>query len=199
MVAFLPIIGAAMGLVGVVGKAIERGKANKELKKFQAQDPVRQRSGVVDQQYGMAQQLLNAADPYEQEAQRMAVTRFGNTTANIAKGATDASQFLAANAAATGQLQQDQAEVTAGSQDAYYQNLQNLQQAAGAVQQEDQNQFADQVRRFEDKGQIQGAIAQNKAATWGDIGNFGMGLASMGISAKANGVDIFGKKKQTTS
>ena len=195
MVAFLPIIGAAAGLASIVGKAISRGKANKELKALAGQDPLRQRNKDVDTQYAMTQQLLNAADPYEQEAQRAAVTRYGNTAANIAKGATDASQFISANAAAAGQLQQDQADINAGSEDTYYKNLQLMSQATQARQVENNAQYEDEVRRFENKGQIQGAIAQNKAATWGDVGNFGMGLASLGISAQANGVDVFGRKK----
>ena len=198
MVAFLPIIGAAMGLAGIVGKAISRGKANKELKNLATQDPLRQRSKEVDSQYAMTQQLLNAPDPYEQEAQRAAVTRFGNQAAGINKVASSGAEAIGALAGAAGQLQQDQAEATTNSQDNYYKNLQLMSQATQAKQVENDQQYQDEVRRFDNKGQIQGAIAQNKSATWGDVGNFGMGLASLGISAKANGVDIFGRKKQTT-
>jgi len=191
----LAIAGGALGLFGLIGKGISRAKSNKELKAQMKLDPVRQESAEVNSQYAMAQQMLNAPDVYEQEAQRAAVTRFGNTGANIAKGATDASQFLAANAAATGQLAQDQAEATAGGVDTYYKNLEFMQQATQAKQAENQAQFGDQVRRFEGKTAALGAIAQNRANTWGDVANFGQSLASLGIGAQGAGLNIFGKKK----
>ena len=191
MVAFLPIVMAGVAVAGLVGKAIARRKANKKLKELQQQDPVRQRNTDVDTQYAMTQQLLNANDPYEQEAQRAAVTRFGNLTAANAKAATNSSQLLAANAAAEGQLAQDQATINAGNQDSYYNNLQLMQQATQARQIENDAMYQDEVRRHSNKGQVQGAIAQNNASTWGDVTNVGMGLAS---TFATNGIGI-GKKK----
>ncbi len=183
----LSIAGAGLGFIGMIGQGIARAKSNKELKKLMGQDVTRTRNTDVDTQYAMAQQMLNARDPYEQQAQNAAVTRFGNTTANIAKGATNSAQFLAANAAATGQFANDQQEANAGGVDTYYKNLEFMQQATAARQQENDAQYQDQIRKFENKVKMTGAIQQNRANTWGDVQNFGTSLASFGLSSSKKG------------
>ncbi len=180
----LAIGGAALGLIGTVGNIFARAKTNKELKKWGAQDPSRARNTEVDTQYGAAQQLLNGRDPYEAQAAQAAVTRYGNTANTINKVAGSASQALAANAAATGQLQQDQGELAGENQDNYYRNLAQMNYATGARVQENEAMFGDELRKHEKAGEVLGVVAQNRSNTWSDISNFGGGLASLGLSSK---------------
>ena len=183
----LAIGGAALGLVGTIGNIFARKKTNNELRKLGEQDPDRARNTEVDSQYAAAQQLLNGRDPYEAQAAQAAVTRYGNTTANINKVAGSASQALAANAAATGQLQEDQGELMGENQDTYYQNLAQMNYATGARVQENEAMFGDQLRKYQNKLDIQGTIAQNRSNTWSDISNLGSSLASLGISSAKPG------------
>ncbi len=183
----LAIGGAALGVIGTIGNIFGRAKTNKELRKLGEQDPSRARNTEVDSQYAYAQQLLHGRDPYEAQAQQAAVTRYGNTAATINKVAGSASQALAANAAATGQLQQDQGELMGENQDNYYRNLDQMNYATGARVQENEAMFGDQLRKYQNKLDIQGTIAQNRSNTWSDISNLGGSLASLGISAGAPG------------
>ena len=184
------LIGLGMGLVGGIGKMIGRGKANRELKSLMKQDPTYQADPRVmqmaNQRLGLADTLLNARMPGASAAERHIYTNQANQLAGLNRGATDASQALAVAAGIGGQT--NQAFENLGKQEAqdYYNRLGNLNNAQQGVMNEatriEGNQYQDQLRKYQNKLDIQGAIQQNRQNTWGDISNLGFGRADFGLS-----------------
>jgi hypothetical protein len=64
----------------------------------------------------------------------------------------------------------------------YQRRLTNLEQAQSGMIAEGDKVFQDQARRFGNQVQLQGAMAENRQNTWGDISNMGFGLADFGLS-----------------
>jgi len=190
------IAGIGLGLIGGIGKMFGRAKANRELKNLMKQDPTYQADPRVmqmaNQRLGLANTLLNARMPGASAAERNIYTNQANQLAGLNRGATDASQALAVAAGIGGQT--NQAFENLGQQEAqdYYNRLGNLNNAQQGVMNEatriEGNQYQDQLRKYQNKLDIQGAIQQNRQNTWGDISNLGFGLADFGMSGGFNGI-----------
>lgn len=184
------IAGIGLGLIGGIGKMFGRGKANRELKALAKQDPTYAADPrimqMANQRLGLANTLLNARAPGAMQAERNIYSTQGNQLAGLNRSATDASQALAIAAGIGGQTQD--AFTNLGQQEAqdYYRRLGIQGDAQQGVMNEAQrvegNTFNDQVRKFQNKMDIQGAISQNRQNTWGDISNLGFGLADFGMS-----------------
>lgn len=198
------IAGIGLGLIGGIGKMFGRGKANRELKALAKQDPTYAADPrimqMANQRLGLANTLLNARAPGAMQAERNIYSTQGNQLAGLNRSATDASQALAVAAGIGGQTQD--AFTNLGQQEAqdYYRRLENQGQAQQGVMNESQrietNSFQDQIRKFDNKMAINGAIQQNRQNTWGDISNLGFGLADFGMSGGFNG--MFGGRPGTT-
>ena len=198
------IAGIGLGLIGGIGKMFGRGKANRELKALAKQDPTYAADPrimqMANQRLGLANTLLNARAPGAMQAERNIYSTQGNQLAGLNRSATDASQALAVAAGIGGQTQD--AFTNLGQQEAqdYYRRLGIQGEAQQGVMNEAQrvegNTFNDQVRKFQNKMDIQGAISQNRQNTWGDISNLGFGLADFGMSGGFNG--MFGGRPGTT-
>jgi hypothetical protein len=198
------LIGLGMGLVGGIGKMFGRGKANRELKALAKQDPTYSADPrimqMANQRLGLANTLLNSRSPGAMQAERNIYSTQGNQLAGLNRSATDASQALAVAAGIGGQTQD--AFTNLGQQEAqdYYRRLENQGQAQQGVMNEAQrvegNMFNDQLRKYQNKLDIQGAMQQNRQNTWGDISNLGFGLADFGMSGGFNG--MFGGRPGTT-
>ena len=190
------IAGIGLGLIGGIGKMFGRGKANRELKALAKQDPTYAADPrimqMANQRLGLANTLLNARAPGAMQAERNIYSTQGNQLAGLNRSATDASQALAVAAGIGGQTQD--AFTNLGQQEAqdYYRRLENQGQAQQGVMNESQriegNTYNDQVRKFDNKMAIQGAMQQNRQNTWGDISNLGFGLADFGMSGGFNGM-----------
>jgi len=184
------LIGLGIGLLGGIGKMFGRGKANRELKSLSKQDPVYNADPRVmqmaNQRLGLANTLLNARAPGAMQAERNIYTTQANQLGRLDRSATDASQALAVAAGIGGQTQGAFNDL--GQQEAqdYYRRLANQQNAQQGVMDEatriEGNTYQDQIRRFQNKMDVQGAIQQNRQNTWGDISNLGFGLADFGMS-----------------
>ena len=57
--AVAPLIGLGIGLIGGIGKMFGRGKANREMDKLLAKNPVYNENPLARQRLGLAQTLLN--------------------------------------------------------------------------------------------------------------------------------------------
>ena len=198
------IAGIGLGLIGGIGKMFGRAKANRELKALAKQDPTYSADPrimqMANQRLGLANTLLNARAPGAMQAERNIYSTQAGQLAGLNRSATDASQALAVAAGIGGQTQD--AFTNLGQQEAqdYYRRLENQGQAQQGVMNEAQrvegNMFNDQLRKYQNKMDIQGAMQQNRQNTWGDISNLGFGLADFGMSGGFNG--MFGGRPGTT-
>jgi len=177
----LGIIGGGLGLVGSVGKGLERGRSNRELRKLMGTMPQYKENPLFAQRLGLAQQLLNARMPGAAAAERNIYQTQANQMANVQRGATSGSDVLLAGAGAAGQAGQAFNQLGQAEMADYQRRYGNLAQAQDAQAAEQQRLFEDQLRRYQMQTQLQGAIQENRAATFGDISNFGMGLANLGF------------------
>jgi hypothetical protein len=180
------IIGAGVGLVGGIGKMFERGRANRELRGLMKNMPQYKENPLFAQRLGLAQQLLNARMPGAAAAERNIYQTQANQMANVQRGATSGSDVLLAGAGAAGQAGQafnQLGQMEAADYQRRYGNLASAQDAQAAEQ---QRVYEDQLRRYQTQAQLQGAIQENRAATFGDIGNLGMGFANMGVAGGFN-------------
>jgi hypothetical protein len=142
------------------------------------------------QRLGLAQTLLNARMPGAAAAERNIYQTQANQMANVQRGATSGSDVLLAGAGAAGQAGQAFDQLAQAEMADYQRRYGNLAQAQDAQAAEQQRLFEDQLRRYQMQTQFQGAIQENRAATWGDISNLGMGVANLGVSAmKGSGGD----------
>lgn len=181
----LPLLigGLVLGAAGLVGKGAQRSKANRELERLQKENPEYKVNPLVAQRFGMAQALLNARTPGAQRAENNIFANQASTIANVNKVATSSADALQA-AAATQSLTNEQLDQLAQQEAADYQRRYgNYSQALDQQVEEQNREFADRVRRYNDKVGIQGAITANRANTWGDVSNFGFGIASLGMGA----------------
>ena len=191
-------VGAGLGLIGGVGKGIQRGKANRELKRLMGSMPQYKENPLFAQRLGLAQTLLNARMPGAAAAERNIYQTQANQMANVQRGATSGSDVLLAGAGAAGQAGQAFNQLGQAEMADYQRRYGNLAQAQDAQAAEQQRLFEDQLRRYQMQTQLLGAIQENRAATFGDISNFGMGLANLGVSAmKAGGTGETGGTGKT--
>lgn len=175
-------VGLGVGIIGSIGKLFGNAKSNRELKKLQSADPTYSQNPIAGQRLSLAQTLLNARSPGAAIAERNIYANQGNQMGNISRNATDSSQALALGAANIGQS--NQAFNQLGQQEAndYQRRYQNLSNAQEGMINEGDKVYGDQVRRFGDKAQIQGAINANRQNTWTSIQNLGGGVADFGMN-----------------
>jgi len=179
-------VGLATGIIGGIGKLFGRGKANKKLDQLQKQDPTYAENPLARNRLGLAQTLLNARMPgastVEKNIYGAGANAFGRATAN----ATDSSQLLAMGSAIQGQQAQQFSDLGVQEAQNYQSRYGNLVNAQQGVINEGDKVFDDQIRKFGNKMQIQGAKNQNNQNNWGDISRLGFGLADY-ANAKENG------------
>lgn len=164
------IIGGALTVGGSIAKALQRAKANRQLREAQKNMP------KFTPQAGFAKTLLNAKMPGYTQAERNIFQNIQNQVANTQRSAANINQLLLGGAKATemgtqafNQLQQQDL--------ADYQR--RYQNAMAAQQYDDAQKMAEFQRNLD----IEGAIAQNRAANAGDVANLGMAGLNFGLYA----------------
>jgi len=190
----LSIASLGIGLIGGIGKMIGRGKANKRLQDLQGQDPAYVENPIAAQRLGLANTLLNARMPGAARSERNIYASGGNAMGNINRNATDSSQALALGASVQGQQSQQFNQLAEQEANDYQRRYGNLVGAQQGMINEGDKQYQDQVRRYGDKMQIQGAINENKQNGWGDVANLGFGMASFGVAGGFDGLGGGGGK-----
>lgn len=197
------LIGLGIGAAGAIGKMFGRGKANRELRRLEKENPVYSADPRVmqmaNQRLGLANTLLNARMPGAMQAERNIYTNQANMLGRLDRNATDAGQALSVAAGIGGQTDQSFSDLGMNEAQDYYRRLGMQQDAQQGVMNEatriEGNQYNDQLRRFNDKMSIRGAIQQNRQNTWGDISNLGFGLADFGMSGGFN--NMFGQTNRS--
>lgn len=185
------IAGGVLGTIGMIGKAAERGRSNREMEKLIKENPQYAENPVARQRLALAQTLLNARMPGSAAAERNIYGNQANQVAGAQRNATDASQLMAVSSgigANSNMAFQDLAQAEAQDYQRRYGNLTDAQE--GVINEGDKV-FDDTVRRFDDKVQFRGAQSANRAANWGDLGNFGFSMMDFGASGGFDG--LFGK------
>ena len=196
----LPLVMAGIGLAGGIGKMIARGKSNREMRNLQKQDPKYAANPLAAQRLSYATALRDARMPGAATAENNITGAFGNQITTAQNNASDSSQFLALAGAAQGQAQKGFENLGMAEAQDQQRRMGNWEAALQGQIGEEQNVFNDELRRYGNKVQTQGAIAENRSNTWGDISNMGFGLADFAQAGGMKGMEgMFGKKPQTQS
>ncbi len=190
--AAIAIGGLVVGVGGAVGKGIARSNANKKLKQLEKENPIYKASELPGQRLALAKTLLNARTPGAASAERNIYANRANTIANNERGATSSNQLLLAGSAAQGMTDDSFNKLSAIENDDYQRRYENEVNAEMGMINEDDKVFADSQRRWQDKVGIQGAIAANRAATWGDVSNVGFQAANLGMTGMGGGFGASG-------
>jgi len=185
----------ALGIIGSIGQLFGNGRANRELRNLQSQDPnyATSTAGIQNNQiaqgrYDLAETILNSQMPGTAQEQNNILGNQSNVVGNANRTATNSAQALAVGAGAQGQTNQAFSNLAGQQADWYKGNLQNYNQAGQGVINEGDKRYQDQIRQFEDKTQIQGAINANRQNTWGSIANGGFALANFGMNGGFKGM-----------
>jgi hypothetical protein len=173
-----PLVGLGVGLIGGIGKMFGRGKANREMDKLLAKNPVYSENPLARQRLGLAQTLLNARMPGAAAVERNLFTNQATQLNRLDRGATDASQALAAAAGIGAGTDNSLMQLGVTEAQDYQRRLNNLTNAQEGVIQEGDKVFADQTRRYNDEFAVRGAQQQNRQNNWGDVSNFGFEFAN---------------------
>lgn len=191
------LAGLATGLIGGIGKLFGRGAANKSLSRLQKLDPTYKANPIAGQRLALAQQLLNSRAPGASRVEQNIYANQANRVSNIERGATDASQALALDAAAQGQSNEAFNQLGANEAQDYQRRYSNLTGAQEGVINEGDKVYQDQVRRFGDLAQIRGMQNANRQQNWQDISNMGFGLANFGMAGGMRGLFGGGNNQAT--
>ena len=191
----LPLIGAAIGVAGAIGKMFGRGKANREMKRLLAKDPKYVENPLARQRMGLASTLLNARAPGSIIAERNIYANQANQMSNINRSATSSNEALLGGMATQGSTNEAFDRLSEREDMDYQRRYGNLENAQEGVIREGDKVFNDNVRRFGNEAQIKGQINANNQNTWGDVSNLGFGLADFGMNG---GFNMFNKKTKVS-
>ena len=175
------LIGAG---VGMVGKAIGRAQANKQMKALLAEQPTYTENPLYAKQYALAQNMFNAQMPGTQTYLSQIERSRAAETATAERAGQNP---LLASAAAAAQANEASGQL-AGQQAAWKQQSYGaLGSASQALAEEQQRVYADKLRQFQVRAQLEGAMQENRQNTWGDIANAGFGVATLGAQGAFGG------------
>lgn len=177
----LPLIGAALGGVGLIGNLFSRRRANKELGSLLNQDPAYKENPLAQNQLALAQNQLQGRMPGASLIERALFRSQAGAFGNASKIATDPTQLL--QQAVAGQANTDQGLQDIAGQEAadYQRRYGNVVEANQGVINEGDKVYQDNVRRFQDKAQIKGAQQQNRNSIWSSLFNTGASLLTGGL------------------
>lgn len=185
------ISGMAMNTVGTIFGAIAGMKADKKLSKLLEQDPTYTSSPYAKERYDMAKNLLNSKMAGSATMERGIYGGAANAYGNIQRNTTDSSQALALAAGIQGQAGDQFDKLGQFEAQDYQQKLGNLTGAQEGMTQEHKDLFDDQVRRWQDKvnvNQAQYAMRMQGAKNINSYGDsMNSSLTSMGSGMGAGG------------
>jgi hypothetical protein len=181
----MPIpIGLAIGLAGSVAQMVQRGVANKKMKSLMKNEPVYKENPEVRQRYALAKTLLNARMPGAGAAEKNIYTTQGNIISNAQRSATDSNNLLLAGSAAQGISNRAFQELGMQEAQDYQRRYNNYEAGNEAIVREGDKVFNDNVRRFENKIQMEGAANENIQNSIKDISNLGFALEDYGMAGR---------------
>ncbi len=178
----LTAIGIGAGIVGQIGKWIGRGAANRRLNNLLKSDPTYSENPLAKQRLGLANTLLNARMPSAATEERNIYGNTANAVSNAERAATSSNELLLAGTGIQGQANKAFENLGTEENQDYQRRYGNEVSAQEGVINEQDKVFNDNVRRFQDKVQIQGAQSNNNTSGWQDFSNLGFGLADLGVN-----------------
>ena len=171
--AAIAIGGAVVAGAGTVGGIASRAKANKQIREQLKNRPMPQISNLARTQ-------LNARMPGATQAEQNIMQSGASAMGRTQQAATSAADVM--QAAAGIQSQTNNAMSALGLQEAG-----DYQRRYGNLVNEEQYNQAQRMQDFETVNSAQAAIAQNRAKSWGDVTQFGMGAASAALGGAGKG------------
>ncbi len=180
-------IGLGLGLIGSIGKMFGNGKANRELRALEKQNPIYKANPLAAQRLALAQTLLNARSPGSMQVERNIYGSAANQNAGIDRNATDANSALLAKTGTFGQELNAFNKLGLNEAEDYQRRYGNLTNAQEGQINEDDKVFGDETRRFQDKLQIGGAINANRQNSWGSLSNLGFGISDFATNGGFGG------------
>lgn len=175
----------AMGTVGTIFSSIAGMKADKKLSKLLEEDPAYGGSNYMKGMYGLAGNRLNGRMTGSAAAERNINGNTANTIAATSRFATDSNQAAAYALAAQAQGNQGFDNLAQTEAADFNNKYGQLNEASGAMLEEDRFKYDDDIRRWQDK--INTTMTQYKMRVKGgsDIGQLGSGLG--GTSSGGSG------------
>ena len=177
--AAIAIGGAVVAGAGTIGGIASRASANKQIREQLKNRPMPQISNLARTQ-------LNARMPGAEQQERNIYQSGANTMGRTQQAATSAADVM--QAAAGIQSQTNNAMAALGLQEAG-----DYQRRYGNLVNEEQYNQAQRMQDFETVNSAQAAIAQNRAKSWGDVTQFGMGAASAALGGAGGASNLMGK------
>lgn len=164
--------------------------ADQQLKDLMAKIPQYQRSTAPGMQLGLANSLIGSRMPGSSQYQNNVFTNQATTLDNVNRNATDASQALSYAVGAQGAADKSLVDLQLQEADWAKFGLSNLNDAYGAVANEDRMVEQGKQQNFQDLVSLKGAQAANKfakrKALWNTVG----GIANLGVSAFTGGIKL---------
>ncbi len=181
-------IAVGVGVAGVVGGAISRGKANRKLSKLQQQAEANKYTAnpLAQKRLDLANTLLNARMPGASQAEKNIYATGANQQGIIRRNATSGTQALALGAglqAQEGEQFNQLAQMETGDYQRRLANQENAQQ--GVINEGDKEQMSKQ-NVLGQTAQLQGAQSANNANTWQSVSNLGFSAANFGMNGGFN-------------
>jgi len=181
--------GAAIGIAGGVMNTVQRLIANSKMKSLMKNEPVYKENPEARQRYALSKTLLNARMPGAGAAEKNIYTTQGNIISNAQRSATDSNNLLLAGSAAQGISNRAFQDLGMNEAADYQRRYNNFEAGNEAVVREGDKVFNDNVRRFENKVQMEGAANENIQNSIKDISNLGFALEDYGMAGKEGAGD----------
>lgn len=176
------LVGGVLGSVGAIASNLEGDKTRRRLLHMIGTDPKYEQSPYAKSRLGLATQLLNSRMPGATAMERNIYANQANFNSQVDRNATGGSQALALAAAGQGETNQAFNNMGVSEAQDYYRRLGNYNQASEGMTAEHHAGFDDQVRRWQDEGNIymqRNNIRQQQGQTLTNLGSMFMG-SSMG-------------------
>lgn len=179
----LPLaIPLAVGIGGAIGKMFGRGKANRRMDALLKEDPKYKANPLAQERLNLTRTLLNARMPGSAQLERNIFTNQANATSNVMKNATDSSQALALASGIYGNTANQLTDLGVMEAQDYSRRQNDLFGAQEGMINEQDKVYQDELRRYQNKFDVEGAKNQNRQNNWGDVSNLGFSMANFGLS-----------------
>jgi len=149
----------ALQTIGGIGLGI--GQLFKARQFRNLERPMYEISPETQERLGLREQLLQARMPGAQQLERNLATTQQSALYNMGQGATDSASLLAAASAAQGATNVGLEKLAMAESEDYYNRLAGLESAQGAMTQERQRQFEDELADYEEKAATAAALKES--------------------------------------
>lgn len=176
----LDAIGLGLGALTSIGRGIFGIKQGQLASQINPVYTPYQTSQYAKSRLGLAQQMFNGRMPGAANEESNLLSSQDQTVNNLAKGATDSSQFLSLASQAQGQTDNQLQTLQTKEAQSKYGMLNNLNNAYDAMTQEGDKVYADQLQKYQmdvaQKNALRSSSAQNIYGAGSDLSSFGMML-----------------------